>query len=49
MPLFRVEGRFTHAALRELAAGMSRAQGDWCDDPWLALDHLNDFWAYFVG
>jgi hypothetical protein len=28
---------------------MSLASGDWCDDPWLALLHLNDFWAYFVG
>jgi hypothetical protein len=35
--------------LREIAAGMSLAPGDWCDDPWLALDHLNDFWGYFVG
>jgi len=49
MPLFRVEGRFTREVLREIAVGMSLAQGDWCDDPWLALDHLNDLWAYFVG
>ena len=49
MPLFRVEGRFTREILREIAAGMNLAPGDWCDDPWLALDHLNDFWAYFVG
>jgi len=49
MPLFRVEGRFTREILREIAAGMNVGVGDWCDDPWLALDHLNDFWAYFVG
>jgi hypothetical protein len=49
MPLFRVEGRFTREVLREIAAGMDLAPGEWCDDPWLALDHLNDFWAYFVG
>jgi len=41
MPLFRVEGRFTREVLREIAAGMNLAQGDWCDDPWLALDHLS--------
>jgi hypothetical protein len=41
MPLFRVEGRFTREILREIAAGLSLAQGDWCDDPWLALDHLS--------
>jgi hypothetical protein len=28
---------------------MKLASGDWCDDPWLALDHLSDFWAYFAG
>ena len=49
MPLFRVEGRFTREILREIASGMKLAPGDWCDDPWLALDHLNDLWAYFVG
>jgi hypothetical protein len=49
MPLFRVEGRFTREILREIAAGMNLAQGDWCDDPWLALEHLSSFWAYFVG
>src|SRR5262249_23092363 len=49
MPLFRVEGRFTREVLREIAGGMNLAQGEWCDDPWLALNHLNDFWAYFVG
>jgi hypothetical protein len=49
MPLFRVEGRFTREVFREMAAGMRLSVGDWCDDPWLALDHLNDFWAYFVG
>jgi hypothetical protein len=49
MPLFRVEGRFTREVLREIASGMNLASGDWCDDPWLALHHLNDFWAYFVG
>jgi hypothetical protein len=49
MSLFRVEGRFTREILREIASGMKLAPGDWCDDPWLALDHLNDLWAYFVG
>jgi hypothetical protein len=49
MPLFHVEGRFMREVLREIAAGMDLAPGDWCDDHWLALDHLNDFWAYFVG
>lgn len=49
MPLFRVEGRFTREVLREIAAGMNLAPGDWCDNPWVALDHLNDFWAHFVG
>jgi hypothetical protein len=28
---------------------MNHPSGAWCDDPWLALDHLNDFWAYLVG
>jgi len=49
MPLFRVEGRFTREVLRGIANGMNLASGDWCDDPWLVLDHLNDLWAYFVG
>jgi hypothetical protein len=49
MPLFRVEGRITREVLRDIAAGMNLAQGGWCDDPWLALDHLDDLWAYFVG
>jgi hypothetical protein len=49
MPLFRVEGRFTREILREIAVGMKLAPGGWCDDPWLGLHHLNDFWAYFVG
>jgi hypothetical protein len=49
MPLFRVEGRFTREFLREIAAGMNLASGGWCGDPWLAFDHLCDFWAHFVG
>jgi len=49
MSLFRIEGRFTREVLREIAAGMTLTPGDWCDNPWLALEHLNDFWAYFVG
>jgi hypothetical protein len=49
MPLFRVEGRFTREVFREIAAGLSLPPGEWCDDPWQALGHLNDFWAYFVG
>jgi hypothetical protein len=39
----------TREILREIAAGMNLSAGEWCDDPWLALYHLNDFWAYFVG
>jgi hypothetical protein len=27
----------------------SRAGERWFDDPWLALDHLDDLWAYFSG
>jgi hypothetical protein len=49
MPLFRVEGRFTREVFREIAVGMNLPVGEWCDDPWLALAHLNDFWACFVG
>jgi hypothetical protein len=49
MPLFRVEGRFMREIFRDIAVDMRLSSGDWCDDPWLALDHLNDFWAYFVG
>ena len=49
MPLFRVEGRFTREILHEIATGMNLSSDEWCDNPWLALDHLNDFWAYFVG
>jgi hypothetical protein len=54
MPLFRIEGRLiegrlTRAIFREIAAGLGRSKGDWCDDPWKALDHLSDFWGYFAG
>jgi hypothetical protein len=49
MPLFRVEGRFTREVFREMAAGLGLERGDWCDNPWKALDHLRDFWGYFVG
>jgi len=49
LPLFRVEGRLTREILREIAAGLGLNKGDWCDDPWKALDHLSDFWSYFAG
>jgi hypothetical protein len=49
MPLFRIEGRFMREVFREIATALGLEPGDWCDDPWLALDHLNDFWAHFVG
>src|SRR5262249_41541972 len=50
MPLTRVEVRFRRAALRDL---MALTRGDkserWFDDPWVALEHLDDLWAYFAG
>jgi hypothetical protein len=49
MPLTRIEGRFTREILREISVGMGLGEWDWCDNPWLALSHLNDFWGYFVG
>jgi hypothetical protein len=49
MPLTRVEGRFTREVLREISAALGLESWDWCDDPWMALSHLNDFWGYFVG
>jgi hypothetical protein len=49
VPLFRVEGRFMREFFREISAGMNLAAGEWRDDPWLALEHLNDFCAYFAG
>ncbi len=49
MPIFRVEGRFGHEVLREIATGLNLERGNWCDDPWMALDHLGDFWGYFAG
>jgi hypothetical protein len=53
MPLTRLEGRFMREFLREflrdLAAGMGLEEGDWCDDPWQACSHLQDFWDYLVG
>jgi hypothetical protein len=33
MRLFRIEGRFSHGVLREMAAGLNLAPGGWCDDP----------------
>jgi hypothetical protein len=49
MSLCRVEGRFTREVFREIAVALGLAEGDWCDDPWLAIAHYNDFWAHFVG
>jgi hypothetical protein len=46
MPLIRVENRLTREIFREIAAGLGLNRGDWCDDPWKALDHLSDFWGY---
>ena len=53
MPLCRIEARFRRGILRELSrayapAGQGR-DATWFDDPWVALDHLNDLWAYFAG
>jgi hypothetical protein len=50
MVLTRVEVRFRRDVLREL--GMQWASPPaprWFDDPWVALDHLQDLWAFFAG
>src|SRR5262249_57435500 len=56
MPLTRIEPRFRRGILRELvpAVGPHVAAGGeeaarWFDDPWTAIDHLNDLWACFAG
>jgi len=50
MPLTRIEARFRRGALRDLMALNGAAGGGrWFDDPWTALDHLDDLWAYFAG
>src|SRR5262249_15303224 len=47
--MLRAGGAQRCEVFREIAVGMNLAVGEWCDDPWLALAHLNDFWACFVG
>src|SRR5579875_544528 len=47
MPLYRVEIRFGNECLREMQHGAADAA--WVRDPWQALEHLNDYWAYGVG
>lgn len=55
MPLFRVEARFRRGVLRELTHAHGQPEGEhtgsakWFEDPWIALDHLDDLWAYFAG
>lgn len=52
MALWRVEARFRRGALRALRPYALRSDEDtapWFDDPWRALDHLPDLWAYFAG
>jgi hypothetical protein len=53
MPLWRIEARFHRGILRELSRAHSPAdqprEAGWFDDPWVALEHLNDLWAYFAG
>jgi hypothetical protein len=55
-PLTRVEVRFRRDVLRELKATRlarspesANSSPSWFDDPWLALEHLGDLWAYFAG
>ena len=47
MPLTRIEARFRRGALRDLMALGGGVR--WFDDPWIALDHLDDLWGYFAG
>jgi hypothetical protein len=56
MPLTRIEPRFRRGILRELVAAVgphTAESGDgaqrWFDDPWVAIEHLNDLWACFAG
>jgi hypothetical protein len=58
MPLTRVEVRFRRDVLRELkgahltassSPGASPLPPSWFDDPWRAIEHLGELWAYFAG
>jgi hypothetical protein len=55
MPLTRVEVRFRRDVLRELKAAHLASSPEemsplsWFDDPWRALEHLGELWAYFSG
>lgn len=52
MTLFRIEARFHRGILRALGAAHARNVEEverWFDDPWCALQHLQDLWAYYAG
>lgn len=49
MSLFRVELRFMRPIMREMQNTLGKEAGAWLDDPWQAIQHYHDFWAYGVG
>jgi hypothetical protein len=49
MPLTRVEPRFKRPLMRELDAHLEHTQARWFDDPYIALDHLGELWAFYGG
>jgi hypothetical protein len=49
MPLTRVEHRFKRGVTRELEALLGHKGERWFDDPWVAIAHQADLWAFAVG
>ena len=50
MALTRLEYRHKRLIFNELEVALGHERGQrWFDDPWVALEHLGDLWAFDVG
>ena len=50
MQLTRLEYRHKRLIFNELEVALGHERGQrWFDDPWIALEHLGDLWAFDVG